>query len=204
MKVIGLCGGSGSGKGAVSEIFAENLIPVIDTDWIYHSITSAPGECLDAISSEFGSSVVKNGALDRPALAKIVFSSDNSESLRLKLNEITHKFVLSEVERLISVYEKDGKKMCVVDVPLLFESGFDKRCDLTVAVVADIETRILRITNRDGIDRESAVARINAQISAEELKRRVDFVIENNSDITELRFEVLSLIEKINQKLIEV
>lgn len=197
MKVIGLCGGSGSGKGAVSEIFAENLIPVIDTDAIYHSITSTPGECLDAISSEFGSSVVKNGALDRPALAKIVFSSKNSESLRLKLNEITHKFVLDEVERLLSVYEKAGERMCVVDVPLLFESGFDKRCDITVAVIADIETRILRITNRDGINRESAFARINSQISAEELKSRVDFVIENNSDLSELRGAVISLIEKI-------
>lgn len=87
--------------------------------------------------------------------------------------------------------------MCVVDVPLLFESGFDKRCDITVAVIADIETRILRITNRDGIDRESAFARINSQISAEELKSRVDFVIENNSDLSELRGAVLSLIEKI-------
>ena len=204
MKVIGLCGGSGSGKGAVSKIFAENLIPVIDTDAIYHSITSTPGECLEAISSEFGTGVIKNGALDRPTLAKIVFSSDNSECLRLKLNEITHKFVIAEVERQLSVYEKAGERICVVDVPLLFESGFDKRCDLTVAVVADIETRILRITNRDDIDRESAIARINAQISADVLKKRVDFVIENNSDITDLRLSVLSLIRKINQKLIEV
>ncbi len=201
MKIIGLCGGSGSGKGAVSEIFVENLIPVIDTDAIYHSITSTPGECLDAISSEFGEGVIKNGALDRPALAKLVFSSANSEQLRLKLNEITHKFVICEVERLVSVYENKKERMCVVDVPLLFESGFDKRCDVTVAVIADIETRILRIIDRDGIDRESAIARINAQISADELKRRVDYVIENNANISELRTEVLSLINKLNKVL---
>lgn len=200
MKVIGLCGGSGSGKGAVSKIFADFNIPVIDTDAIYHSITSSQSECLDAISAEFGRGVIKDGALDRPALAKIVFSSENSDILRSRLNEITHKYVLDEVKKYISLYESQGLEMCVVDIPLLFESGFDKRCDHTVAVIADLETRILRIIKRDGISRESAVDRINAQITNEELASRVDYVVENNSDVAGLRNKVDSLITKLTEK----
>ncbi len=199
MKIVGLCGGSGSGKGAVSEIFAEHNIPIIDTDAIYHSITSTPGDCLDALSSEFGDKVIKDGALDRRVLADIVFSSENAEIKRKKLNEITHKFVLDEVERTLTVYEAQGERMCVVDVPLLFESGFDKRCDFTVAVIADLETRVLRIIERDGIDRESAIARINAQISNEKISGMVDFVIENNGELFELRENVNSLIEKLKE-----
>ena len=121
MKVIGLCGGSGSGKGVVSGIFAAHGIPVIDTDAIYHSLTSAPSSCLDALREEFGEDIIKDDALYRPALAKIVFASENAAERRGRLNAISHKFVMDKVHEELSGYSKQGKRLCVVDIPLLFE-----------------------------------------------------------------------------------
>ncbi len=197
MKVVGLCGGSGSGKSEICSVLSSFAIPIIDADAIYHSITSAPGPCLDALSKEFGSDIVNNGVLDRKALGKIVFGASDSEKLLSKLNDITHPFVLREIEDKIHKLEDNNTEIAVVDIPLLFESGFDKRCDVTVAVIADTEIRISRITKRDGISRESAINRINSQIDNDRLITLTDFQLINNSDIVNLRSSVLELLEKI-------
>ena len=197
MKIIGLCGGSGSGKGTVASIFSSFGIPVVDTDAIYHKITSTPTPCLAALREEFGEGVIKNSALDRASLAKIVFSGEGADARRARLNEITHAFVLKEVECEIESYKTTGHKICVVDVPLLFESGFDKECDITVAVLADRETRISRIIERDGITREAAVSRIDSQLSDTDLISLTDTYIVNNGDIKELVPLVKNIILKL-------
>ena len=87
MKVIGLTGGSGSGKGAVGKILNSLGIPVIDTDAIYREMTEAPCSCLSALEAEFGDSIItESGSLNRTALAELVFSSDDSEERRARLN----------------------------------------------------------------------------------------------------------------------
>ena len=101
MKVIGLCGGSGSGKGVVAEIFSSHNIPIIDADAIYHGLTSSPGQCLDELREEFGEEIIRNNALYRPALAKIVFASENAAERRSRLNEITHKFVMNRERTML-------------------------------------------------------------------------------------------------------
>ena len=85
MKVIGLCGGSGSGKGLACRFFAQCDIKIIDTDGIYHALTSADTDCLRELREAFGASVIKQGKLDRGALADIVFASPEKLSL---LNEL--------------------------------------------------------------------------------------------------------------------
>ncbi len=197
MKVIGLCGGSGSGKGAVSDIISNLGIPVIDTDAIYHEITSSDTDCLRALRAEFGEGVIQNGVLNRPALAKIVFGSENSKEKRLKLNSITHKYVLDQVRVRLNKYNAQNYDICVVDVPLLFESGFDKESDITIAVIADREIRIERIKARDNISTDAAVARVDSQITNEELVRLTDFQIINNSDVAALKSSVAEVFNKI-------
>lgn len=197
MKIIGLCGGSGSGKGTVSGIFSSFGIPVIDTDAIYHKLTSEETPCLDALRKEFGKGVIKKSALDRAALAKIVFSGEGADARRARLNEITHTFVLKEVWRELDSYKASGQELCVVDIPLLFESGFDKECDLTVAVLAERETRISRIIKRDGITRETAVSRIDSQLSDTDLISLADTYILNNGDSSELVPLVKNIILKL-------
>ena len=198
MKVIGLCGGSGSGKSAVSKLFSKFDIPSIDTDLVYKEITSYDTECMQALVAAFGKSVQNSdGSLNRDKMRELVFLDSNGYNNRMKLNEITHAFVLSETERRIEKYSQEGKKAAIADVPLMFESGFDKKCDILIAVVADDDVRISRIMKRDGISYEQAKARISVQISSSELRSLVDYVIENNTDIEHLEKDVDELYRKI-------
>ena len=198
MKIIGLCGGSGSGKGSACQIFGKYGIPSIDTDSIYREITAAPGECLAALQNEFGSEIInESGALDRKRLASIVFSGEDSSSRLARLNEITHKFILDETRRRLDEYRAMDAVAAIVDAPLLFESGFDRECDILVAVVAERELRINRIMSRDGITRKAAEQRIDSQLSDDELILRCDYVIRNDYDISYLKQEVRTVLKTI-------
>ena len=198
MKVIGLCGGSGSGKGAVCSIFRENGILTIDTDAVYRDLTSRPGPLIKALKREFGSSIITaDGVLNRRALAEIVFSSENSKEKLERLNKIAHKFILDETRAILSWYSADGVCVGVVDAPVLFESGFDSECDVIVSVVADRDLRIKRIVSRDGISVQQAEERIASQMSDAEVISRSDFVVYNNGDLDQLRQRVLELIDEL-------
>ena len=200
MKIIGLCGGSGSGKGAVAEIFTDAGIPVVDTDNVYHIITSSDSECLRELTAFFGNTVISDsGALDRTSLARIVFADGAGEKHK-KLNEITHKHILLKTREMIYAFANDGYEFSVVDAPLLYESGFDKECDAVIAVVADRDIRIARIIKRDGLTEEQAIRRIDSQMNEAELRQRADYVISNNGTISDLEEKVKSIIGKIRSK----
>ena len=191
MKVIGLCGGSGSGKGAVSSAFESFGVPSIDTDAVYRELTAGDSECTRALSREFGKEIISaDGSLNRGKLRKIVFDSENSESKLKRLNDISHKYILSEARKRLADFKVLGCKAAIVDAPLLFESRFDKECDFIISVVADREVRIARIMARDGIDRRSAEMRIASQLSDTEIISLSDFVIENNSNLEALNRRV--------------
>ena len=195
MKVVGLCGQSGSGKGLICSLFYELNIIAIDTDKVYHDIISVDSECTRELISAFGDSISLNPGINRKELAKIAFSS--KENLEM-LNSITHKHILSEVRSEIDHIRQEKRfDGIIIDAPLLFESGFDKECDLTMVVIADTETKIARIMNRDGITRDHAIARLSSQISDAELISRCDYVIENDSDKGAIRKQVAELKEII-------
>lgn len=195
MKVIGLCGGSGSGKGAVSGIFAEIGIPSIDTDAVYREMTLSDSPCMRELRGEFGDEVVNSqGGLDRARLASIVF---NDPSRLIKLNKIAHSFILDETRRRLAAYKDEGFSAAIVDAPVLFESGFDKECDEIICVLADRDVRTTRIMSRDGITLDAAEKRIASQMPDETLISKCDHVIYNNSDIESLREQILSLKNKL-------
>ncbi len=198
MEIIGLSGGSGSGKGTVAKMFLNFGIPSIDADKVYHELTEKPSLCLSELVSAFGTEILNvDGGLDRGALGKIVFYGEGAEKRREKLNQISHKHVLSRIRELISEYEGKGAPAVLVDAPLLFESGFNSECDLVILVTADREVRIARITERDGISREAAERRINSQISDEELSSRVDFVIDNSGAFAKTYSQVTAITKKM-------
>ena len=205
MKIIGLAGGSGTGKGTVCNIFKKYNFASIDTDAVYHEITSQPeSPCLIALKNEFGEAVISNdGILDRKELGKIVFASDASEK-RKKLNEIAHFYVLDEVRRRIPVFASAGFCALLVDAPLLFESGFYIECDFVVSVISKKETRIERIIARDGITREMAEARIAAQLDDEYLIKKSDYILYNNETLTELEDQIKSLVHKLKNNKKEI
>ena len=200
MKVIGLCGGSGSGKGTVAQIFSSFNIPSIDADEVYHEITSKDGACLRELVREFGSGIVSGGALDRKALRQIVFVGEDAPQKQERLNTITHKYVLSEIRERINRYRVLGVRGVIVDAPMLFESGFNSECDLTISVTADTNLRIARIMIRDSIDFETAYNRIKRQKSDSWLISNTDYHICNESNFDLLYEQVASLFNQIFYK----
>ena len=177
MKIIGVCGSSGSGKSTVCRCFQNRGVPVLDCDEIYHKLVNAPSPCLQEIGEQFGFDMIQGGSLDRKKLGAIVFA-DRSKLERL--NEISHRHVIFELDKIILSLQASGFTACAIDAPMLFEAGLDERCDFVVAVIADKQVQIDRICRRDGIEKEQAEKRISNQISSEKLKARADFILENN------------------------
>ncbi len=185
MKILGLCGGSGSGKGLASESFFSRGIPTLDTDALYHSMIEGDSECSRELISAFGDSVKgQNGGINRIALREAVFDQ-KGEKLKM-LDEISHRHILAECRRWIEEKKKESCVAVVIDAPLLFESGFDSECDLIISVIAPTEERIKRIIERDHLTEKEAKARIKSQKSDEFLKANSDYVIYNDSSKDEL------------------
>ncbi len=182
--ILGLTGPSGAGKSVVAQrLRVVHGFAWIDTDAVYHELISAPSACLDELVAAFGKEILTpEGALHRPALAAIVFAPDNKDKLEL-LNHITHKHVLARADRRIEAARAAGAKGAVIDAPLLFESGADKMCTHTLAVLADKDKRLSRIMARDGLSLEAAQRRLDAQKSDDFYIERAEYILENNGDI---------------------
>ena len=197
MLVIGLCGGSGSGKWEVSRLFSELGIPSIDTDALYHHMTAGKNALTEALASRFGDDVLDaGGALCRSRLAQKVFAP-GAEGELADLNRIAHFHILAGVREWLSEQKKEGICAAIVDAPVLFESGFDKECDAILCVTAPEQLRIERIMQRDGISQEAAERRIRAQHSDAYLIERCGYHIINESDIESLRAQVARIAKEI-------
>ena len=180
MKVIGVVGGSGAGKSLFCSFLEKNGIPWLNTDMTAREVVGKGSACLSELCDAFGGDILlPDGSLNRKKLANIAFSDKNKHAL---LNKITHKYICKKIVEWVEEQRSKGHFACTVDAPLLFESGLDEICNLTVAVIAPEEKRIARITRRDGIDEAAARTRIAAQISQSELSRRCDLTVENSAD----------------------
>jgi len=198
MIVIGLTGNSGSGKSAVSNIIKKNNAYIIDADKIAHNIMKEGQSAYNEIVQEFGNEILfKDRKINRKALASIVF---NNEEKLIKLNKITHKYILKAIIKKIKSIKKKYKSFnyIVIDAPLLIETGLNNKCDFVWLVNADIEKRIERVIKRDNISREKAIERFKNQTPFEELKKYANVIIENNTD--DINF-ISDIVEKELKKL---
>ncbi|MDR0931056.1 MAG: dephospho-CoA kinase [Clostridiales bacterium] len=177
MVLIGITGSSGSGKSALAGILARRGVHVIDADKIAHGIIAEGTPCFAEVVAEFG--VAK-----RSALAGIVFN----DPIKLeKLNEITHKYILQEIQNELQEVGRDASvKFVAIEAIALFESGLADDCDYTIAVLADDDIRIERIVRRDNVSVIQAKERLDAQEKDEFYTSRADLTIINNSDIENL------------------
>ena len=194
MLIIGLTGPTGAGKGTVAALLQEYGLPHIDTDAVYRELLIPPSPLPDELAAAFGSEIMtEDGGLDRVALAAKVFSPGHEASLE-RLNAITHPHILGEVRRRVKAYAEEWEKNAqpiavVVDAPQLFESGYDKECDIICSVLAPKPKRLARIMERDGITEERARARMNAQRS-DSFYRKVGYTVVNDGDLAKLKDEV--------------
>jgi dephospho-CoA kinase len=178
---VGLTGGIGSGKSAVASMFAERGATLIDADVLAREVVAPGSEGLREIGALWPAAIGADGALDRPALAGIVFADEAARGL---LNAITHPRVRARAAEL----ERDAPGGLVVHViPLLFEGDYWRSCEKTVVVIAPAETRIARVVARDAAERAAVERRMAAQIDPELARTRADYVIENDGDLDSLR-----------------
>ena len=199
MRIIGVTGPSGSGKTVLTEYFSNLGVPTLDADALYHSMLIPPSACLDAICDAFGNDVLSpDGTLNRTALSKIVFN--DPKKLKL-LNKTVLDIVIKKIRELISDLEAQGKTCVIVDAPTLIEAGFDKECDEVVVIIAPKNERILRISERDSIDVESATARVEAQKSDDFYVSAADYVILNNKGESEYLSQIRDLAVKLKIQL---
>lgn len=198
MLKIGLAGGSGSGKAIVSSLFSLNGVPSFDCDAVYHEMISRDGTLTRELIEAFGEGVgSRSGGINRRALFDAAFVDP---AKRERLNAISHRRILSVCRDWIGRAERDGIRAVLIDAPLLYESGFDRECDLTVAVTAPKDVRLERIVRRDGISREEAEERVAAQIPDQELEGRADYVIRNGGDLPDVFLQVKSILSKIDER----
>ena len=194
MKIVGLTGGSGTGKGTVAKIFAEYGIPSVDTDAVYHELLENDRELNLELAAAFGAGILgEGGKVNRKLLAATVFGKENTPALLHTLNQITHKYVMSETKKRLAEYANTAPA-ALIDAPLLFEAGLDSWCEVVIGVLADRETRIQRVMKRDGIDRAAAIRRIDAQPDDNFFRERCNIVLENNGDLANLQKEVRDIL----------
>ena len=200
MIIIGLTGPTGAGKGIISGILENNGIPVIDTDKVSRLVYEKGKPCIAELVGCFGEKILApDGTLDRKKLAHEVFESENhAEKLGL-LNEIAHRHILAYVDEWLEEKRADGNFAAAVDAPQLFESGYDKKCDLIIGVLADKVTRIERIKTRDNIDTEIALARMNSQHGDDFFEKNCTLVFHNDKSVAELEAEMADTIEKLKR-----
>lgn len=189
---VGLTGGIGSGKSEVAAIFAALGAFVIDTDAIAREVVAPQSDGLMEIARVWPH-VVRSGALDRGALADIVFADP---AARERLNALLHP----HIRRLAMQREVRAEpgQMLVHVVPLLFETGYDRLVDKSVLVVAPLEARIARVVARDHLDETGVRARMAAQLAPDEARARADFVIENDGNLDHLRERARAVFEALS------
>lgn len=189
--LAGLTGGIGSGKSTVAALFHEFGALIVDTDLIAREAVAPNSDGFLQIAREWPD-VIRDGELDRGALAAIVF--ENPEQ-RERLNQIVHPHVrriAAERSRLAA-----PGQLVVHVVPLLFETGYDALVDRTVVVIAPAAERLRRVEARDGLSDDAVRARMASQIAPERAAERADFVIPNDSSLEDLRARTRSVYDSL-------
>lgn len=194
--VVGLTGGIATGKSTVAQMFLEKEIPLIDTDSISRELLKIGNEGYQEVVNYFKNDdiLLTNNEINRKLLGRIIFSNTAKREF---LNSIMHPKVLNIVLSEVDRYKELGTKIVVVDIPLLFESGFEKYMDKIVVVFTERELQVERLIDRDNISEEYAEMKINAQLSLDEKMKRADFVIDNSKSILQTKKDFLDVIEKL-------
>lgn len=186
--VIGLTGGSGSGKTTALTVLREMGAVCFDADEIYHELLKTDRALLARIGEAFPGAV-EGGVLQRKKLGALVFA--DGEALR-RLTALTQPAVRREIEGRLPI-----GGLAVIDAIGLFESGLDTLCDLTVAVTAPKEARVRRLMAREGVSRDYALARIEAQRPDEEFSALCDVTLPNDGSQEEFRHRCRAQFEKL-------
>jgi len=195
--VVGLTGGIASGKSTVAAYLKTLGAPLVDCDIIARKVVERDQPALKAIMQSFGPEVLfSDGSLNRKKLGEIVFSNP---ALRLKLEEITHPYILAQMQQEIREHTSNSQLPVIVDIPLLYENNLGDMVDLVVLVYAPYEKQLERLMHRDGFDEKVAKLRLKAQMPIEKKRALADYVVDNTGSIEQLKAQVDALWKELKE-----
>ena len=194
MLLVALTGGIGSGKTMVGEIFAELGALVIDSDQLAREVVERGSKGFDLIVSEFGDAILKNGDLDRAALASLIFKDPKK---RARLEEITHPLIRQSFAKIVSSAGSDS--IIINQIPLLVESKHDYKFDHVITISAPEKIRTERLIKR-GLTLTQIEQRMKAQATDTQREVISDTVIVNDKSEQELLAQVEKVWESLNNK----
>ncbi|KAJ2784219.1 Dephospho-CoA kinase [Coemansia javaensis] len=196
MLIIGLTGGIATGKSTAGRVFEARGVPVVDADAIAHKVLEPGGVSYRLVVQHFGAAILQAGslAIDRAKLGGIIFNDSEKRQL---LNRCTHPYVRRRIlGEVLKCYVR-GHAVCVVDVPLLFESGLDAICGKTAVVACSDEQQIARLLARSNgaLTRQEAEARIASQMPLKDKMRRASRVLDNSGAVADLERQIHALLD---------
>lgn len=195
---VAVTGSAGSGKTAVCDRLKALGLPVINADALAREVVAPGSRGLNEIVSRFGPTVLQaDGSLDRAALRRTITTD---EAARQSLENIIHPKIAGQIEMEIVRAVKDGHTIIFVEVPLLFEAGWNDYFDVIVMVSADDEIRIGRLMARDNVSRQEAQALLQIQKPDHEKIQQSDFIIKNNESYEKLLGATDRFLKMFNQK----
>lgn len=189
--VLGLTGGIGSGKSAVSAMFEEFGIQVVDADIVAREVVEPGSLGLKKITEHFGDEILtSNGTLDRAKLRAIIFAD---ESQKQWLNNLLHPLIR---ETMLSQLKLATSNYVILVAPLLFENGLEKYCNHTLLIDVPVDVQITRTTARDNVSVELAKQIIASQMSRADKKQKAADILDNNRPLIEVKADVQKLHKK--------
>ena len=190
MIILGLTGSIGMGKSTTAKLFEEAGVPVYDADAAVHKIYE--GEAAPAIEAAFPGTTV-NGKVDRNKLsAKVV----HDPAAMKRLEQIVHPMLGASRQKFLHDAERSGAPVAVVDVPLLFETGGEKRVDAVVVVTTTPEIQRQRILERDNMTGEKLDAILTRQLPDAEKRKRADFVVDTSGGLDPVRARIRDIVDQ--------
>ena len=192
MKVWGLTGGIGMGKSTATGVIRRRHIPVFDADATVHALQARGGRAVAPIGQAFPGAI-RDGAVDREALRRAVFG--NPAALR-RLERIVHPLVRAEERRFLAAARRRGRPLAVLDIPLLFETRGERRCDAVVVVTAPAPEQRKRVLRRPGMTPERLDAILKRQTPDPLRRARADHLVRTGLSRHNTRRQILALLER--------
>jgi dephospho-CoA kinase len=191
MFILGLTGSIGMGKSTTAKFFAAEGVPVHDADAVVHRLYE--GEATPQIEAAFPGTT-QDGKVNREKLGQRVLGDDAAIK---RLEAIVHPLVAEARERFLTEAERKGASIAVLDIPLLFETGGDARCDAVVVVSAPADTQRQRAFERAGMTEQKLAAVMAKQIPDEEKRQRADFVVDTSQGFERARAQVREILSRV-------
>lgn len=199
MIIAGLTGGIASGKSTITGFFSEAGARVVDADAIAREVVLPGTPGYEAILASFGRTILlPDGAIDRKRLGNIIF---NDPEKKTRLDAIVHPRVFEQAAAMIArIADLQPDAVVIMDVPLLLETGMG--CDLAEIIVVYVPEalQLVRLMQRDGIDKQAAMARIRSQMPIEEKCKRATVVIDNSGSLSDSRKQAIAVFQRLKQK----